>query len=48
MNIRVITENLNIDNNEIAAQRPAVEEIMDRLWSGREGMTGWVRGSDKQ
>ncbi len=43
MNIRVITENLNIDNNEIAAQRPAVEEIMDRLWSGREGMTGWVQ-----
>ncbi|MGI6766663.1 MAG: glucose-6-phosphate isomerase [Lentihominibacter sp.] len=43
MNIRVITENLNIDKNEIAAQRPAVGDIMDRLWSGQEEMTGWVQ-----
>lgn len=43
MNIRVITEGLNIDKNEIIAQRPAVDGIMDRLWSGCEEMTGWVQ-----
>ena len=43
MNIRINTDNTGIDAGEIEALRPETGKALDRLWSGREAMTGWVQ-----
>lgn len=43
MNIRINTDNTGIDADEIEALRPETGKALDRLWSGREAMTGWVQ-----
>lgn len=48
MNIKVITEGLGLDKNEIMQLRPEAGKALDRLWSGNEDMTGWVQTPLKQ
>ncbi|MCI7145446.1 MAG: glucose-6-phosphate isomerase [Clostridiales bacterium] len=43
MDIRVNTDKVLIDREEILELRPRAGEALDRLWSGREEMTGWVQ-----
>lgn len=43
MNIRIETENTGIARSEIEALKPEAGKALDRLWSGREPMTGWVQ-----
>lgn len=43
MDIKINTENILIDRKEIEELRPQAGAALDRLWSGREEMTGWVQ-----
>ena len=43
MRIKVITEKTGIEKSEILALRGEAGRALDRLWSGREPMTGWVQ-----
>ena len=43
MNIISKVDKTGIPAAEIEAMRPAAGEALDRLWSGNEPMTGWVK-----
>ena len=43
MDIKVKTENIFIDRSEIESMRHEAGRALDRLWSGKEDMTGWVQ-----
>ena len=43
MNIRIDTDKTGIAERDIEAMRPEAGKALDRLWSGKEEMTGWVR-----
>jgi len=43
MDILVRTDRLGLDRERILAMRPEAGRALDRLWSGEEDMTGWVR-----
>lgn len=42
MNISANIEKTGLTKEQIEACRPAVNDALDRLWSGNEPMTGWV------
>ena len=43
MKIRVETDRIGIDREDIEALRGEAGKALDRLWSGKEEMTGWVK-----
>ena len=43
MNLTVKTEGLGLKREAIEAMRPEAGKALDRLWSGKEDMTGWVQ-----
>ncbi len=43
MGIKVITEELALDSGAIEEKKIEAGKALDRLWSGNEDMTGWVR-----
>lgn len=48
MDIRVNTDRIGLDRSQIEAMYPKAGQALDRLWSGKEAMTGWVRLPIKQ
>lgn len=47
MEIKVLTDKTGIEKSEILALRGDAGKALDRLWSGREPMTGWVQAPMK-
>lgn len=47
MKLTVKTQNAGIAQSEIEALRGDAGKALDRLWSGREPMTGWVQAPSK-
>lgn len=47
MKLKIKTDNTGIDCSQIEALRPEAGKALDRLWSGREPMTGWVQAPSR-
>ncbi|MDO4545412.1 MAG: glucose-6-phosphate isomerase [Bacillota bacterium] len=43
MELNINLENMRLTAEELAAGKPDASSALDRLWSGREPMTGWVQ-----
>lgn len=48
MNLTVKTDGLDLDREKIIQMRPEASKALDRLWSGEEDMTGWVKAPINQ
>lgn len=48
MDIKVNLQGTDIDRKEIDAKKADVGRALDRLWSGKEDMTGWVQAPLQQ
>lgn len=48
MNLTVKTDGLDIEQEKILQMRPEASKALDRLWSGQEDMTGWVKAPINQ